>query len=141
MCRSAKHPGRHVSLWKEDPTNPMDRPPATFLQLVLSIASWARQQLWQVALLVASWWARERLLQAFGRPRPAASSKEVWSLGELGLGAEIGCGRTGHVYEGRINGQRVAVKVCSWALLPLGDKVVGAAAGVVLSNAAAVNKA
>ena len=34
---------------------------------------------------------------------------------ELGLGAEIGAGRTARVFEGCINGEPVAVKVCSSA--------------------------
>lgn len=42
------------------------------------------------------------------------------SIQELGITTEVGYGRTGRVYEGRIDRQRVAVKVCSSATSPLG---------------------
>ncbi|KAK9817423.1 hypothetical protein WJX74_000043 [Apatococcus lobatus] len=58
---------------------------------------------------------KEGAEEAFCRPRPAARLKEVWSLQELAIGAEIGRGRTGHVYEGCINRERVAVKVGDYA--------------------------
>lgn len=65
---------------------------------------------------IASWWVGKQVVQFLRRLTPAARSKNVWSLQELNLSAEIGFGRTGRVYEGCINGNRVAVKVCTFKL-------------------------
>ncbi|KAK9825621.1 hypothetical protein WJX74_010498 [Apatococcus lobatus] len=125
MQRGSENPGRLVKLRK---TQLIDHastrqtfvpPPPTFLQSASSWArqqlGWARQQLGRVAVYIASYWAVKRLLQAFRRPRPEACWKQVWSLQELGITDEIGCGRTGRVYAGCIIGQRVAVKVGDYA--------------------------
>ncbi len=74
-----------------------------------------RQQSWQVAENILSWWGVKRLLQTVSRLRPVDCTQKVWTLQELNIGSEIGHGHTGKVYEGCINGQRVAVKVRSSA--------------------------
>ncbi|KAK9866711.1 hypothetical protein WJX84_010026 [Apatococcus fuscideae] len=95
MPMAAECPGKQLESDRADLTDPADTPLPTFLQAAFSAASWARQQLGRVAVHMAS------------------------CLEELGLTAEIGCGRTGRVYEGCINGERVAVKVLNqiWLLL------------------------
>ncbi|KAK9822550.1 hypothetical protein WJX74_003839 [Apatococcus lobatus] len=110
MLRGASQPGRQVMSRDLYITASADAPLPTAPHTKSSATSWARQPLGLLLMHIASWWAILRLLQAFRRFRSTACSKEVWSLQELGVGAEIGCGRTGRVYEGRINGQRVAVK-------------------------------
>lgn len=113
MCRGAKHPATPLKSKIPDLTDPVDSSLTTSPKAAVSAASWVWEHLWLVAVHVASWWAVKQLRQAFCRLRPAARSKEAWSLEELGLTAEIGGGRTGRVYEGCINGKPVAVKVCS----------------------------
>ena len=112
MCRGAEHPGKQVRSRKADLELPAGAPPPTLLQFAFSAASWAWQQLGQVVLHIAGWWAVKQLLQALHGLWPVARSKELWSLEELSLTAEIGRGRTGRVYVGCINRQSVAVKVC-----------------------------
>ena len=116
MCRAAEAPGGTVlELKMEASTDAMYRPRPTSrgaASRVPSWPSWVWQQLGRMALLVTSWAAVKWLLRSLGSFRRAACSKEVWSLQELGLAAEIACGRTGRVYEGCIHGQHVAVKVC-----------------------------
>ncbi len=107
MCRGAEHLGRQLKSKKADL-----KPPPASPQTANSTA-WVWQQMWKVAMQIGRLLAIGWLLQAFRRFRPAARSKEEWSLHELGLDAEIGGGRTGRVLEGFINGQPVAVKVCS----------------------------
>ncbi len=109
MCRGAEHPGRQLKSKKADLRSPPVSQQAAFS------TAWAWQQLQKVAVQIGRLWAIGWLLRAFQRLRPTARSKEEWSLQELGLDAEIGCGRTGRVFEGCINGQPVAVKVCSSA--------------------------
>lgn len=123
MCRAAEAPGKLLRLKKIAPTDATYRPQPTFGEAASSAAAWVWQQLGQMALHAVSWGAVKWLLQSWGSSRHAACAKKVWSLQELGLAAEIACGRTGHVYEGRINGKHVAVKVCSPAFSALGDEL------------------
>ena len=108
---------------------------------VSSATSWVWQQLGQMALLVASWAAIKWPLQSLGSFKRAACPKEVWSLQELGLTAEIACGRTGRVYEGCIQGQHVAVKVSNSALLLLGDEIEALSCGCTFVIHACLHKA
>lgn len=121
MCSATERPGKLLEL-KEMPST--DASTRSFGGVVGgSVASLVQQLLGQIALLVASWGGIRWILHLLSNYRQPTCSRDVWSLQELGLTAEIARGRTGRVFQGRINGIHVAVKVCSSLSLPLVDEI------------------
>ena len=110
LGRGAESPGLSVKLKTAAKSDAMPPPAASIWAVAVSNIAWAWQQVLGMTLLAASLVPVTWLISAI-RQASAADSREAWSWEELGITEEIACGRTAHVFEGRINGQPVAVKV------------------------------